>query len=116
MKCEFPYKAGDIVPVFNNWETEDTQIGTAKLVDFHRFGRSFILEDTYPEADQIVYNFQEWWVQLDCPQCDLPYKIKIRYVDTFGIANSEDDDDYDPETDPKLAKDKFLTYDGKEIY
>jgi hypothetical protein len=59
MKLEFPYKEGDIITIFANWEEETTPIGTAKLVELHKLGRSFILEDTYPESEQIVYNFQE---------------------------------------------------------
>jgi hypothetical protein len=59
MKFNFPHKEGDIVPIYKNWENETEQIGTAKLVKFHKQGRSFILEDTYPEESQVVYNWQE---------------------------------------------------------
>lgn len=59
MKVGFPYKKGDIIPIYDDWETQNNIIGTAKLVSFVRHGRSFILEDTYPESDQIVYNYDE---------------------------------------------------------
>lgn len=63
MKVGFPFKVGDEIPIYNNWETQDKIIGTARLVQFVRHGRSFILEDTYPESDQIVYNYDEWSIQ-----------------------------------------------------
>lgn len=59
MKLEFPYTEGDNVTIFSDWENEMTPIGTAKLIQKVRDGRSFILEDTYPEKDQTVYNYQE---------------------------------------------------------
>ncbi len=59
MKLQFPYKEGDIITVYGDWENELNPIGTAKLVELHSLGRSFILEDTYPEVEQIVYNYQE---------------------------------------------------------
>jgi hypothetical protein len=114
MKLGFPYKEGDIVPIYNNWELQDKITGTAKLVSFIRHGRSFILEDTYPESDQIVYNYEEWAVEWP-PKYLLKDRItfeKIRFVDTIGIANSTDDEDYDPESDPKLPKDSFITVNG----
>lgn len=59
MKVGFPYKEGDVIPIYEDWETQDKIIGTAKLVSFIQHGRSFILEDIYPETDQIVYNYDE---------------------------------------------------------
>jgi len=59
MRIGFPYTVGDIIPIYDDWESQNEIIGTAKLVKFIRHGRSFILEDTYPEADQIVYNYDE---------------------------------------------------------
>lgn len=41
---------------------------------------------------------------------------KIRYVDTIGIANSTEDTEYEEELPERLVKDKFLEFEGKEIY
>lgn len=59
MKLNFPYKEGDIVTIYKDWENEKDIIGTARLVKMISLGRSFILEDIYPEENQIVYNWQE---------------------------------------------------------
>lgn len=122
MKKEFPYKPNDIVTIYSDWENEKNPIGTAKLVRLHKQGRTFILEDMYPEDTQIVYNWQEWVVDflpmiLDTGDVILPhYSVeKIRYIDTIGIANSADDD-WEPGEYEKLDKDKFLSFNGKEIY
>lgn len=116
MKLDFPHKVGDIVPIYKDWENEQELLGTAELVELHRQGRSFILEDTYPEADQIVYNYQEWLVEWPMPEKFMKRSYeKIRYVDTIGIANSSDDEDYDTDLD-KLPKDSFLKWQGVEIF
>lgn len=122
MKVGFPYKEGDIIPIYSNWESQDKIIGTAKLVKFIRHGRSFILEDTYPEGEQVVYNYDEWLVHwptegcegLNWKKCFDEYETieKIRFVDTVGLTNSADDEDYDPESDPKLPKDSFIQING----
>lgn len=113
MTYEFPYEVGSEIAIYDDWENGQNYIGTAKLVEFLRQGRSFILEDVYPETDQIVYNWQEWYVQFGD---SAPVKRKIRYIDTHGIANSRDDEDYDSEIDPKLSQDSFLMFDDKEIF
>lgn len=59
MKYDFPYKEGDTVPLFKDYQKELEYIGAAKLVSFHGFGRSFILEEVMPETDQKVYSYQE---------------------------------------------------------
>lgn len=58
MKIEFPNKEGDEIIIYQDWENQETVLGTAKLVGLHQLGRSFILIDTYPESEQIVYNYQ----------------------------------------------------------
>ena len=120
MKREFPYKPGDEITIYADWENERLPIGTAKLVSFHRQGRTFILEDMYPEDTQIVYNWQEWLVLL--PPINLLIDswrkriCKIRYIDTIGISNSEDDDYYTKEELDKMVKDSFLEFSGIQIY
>jgi len=119
MKVGFPFKEGDEIPIYKDWESQDEIIGTAKLVRFIRHGRSFILEDTYPEQDQIVYNYDEWRVELPCAalnQVGKKISLKIRFIDTIGLSNSADDEDYDPEQDPRLPKDSFLTINGISCY
>lgn len=113
MKYEFPYKPGDVVTIYADWERQETPIGEAKLVEFRKQGLSFILEDTYPEADQIVYNWQEWdvsWINPE-PVNNVKYDLftceKIRYIDTVGIANSADDEDEEDDYSPP-SKDSFL--------
>ena len=125
MKVEFPHKPGDVVTIYADWENEKSPIGTAKLVSFHRQGRTFILEDMYPEDTQIVYNWQEWKVELlktvsgsivGNQKRKLYLIRKIRYVDTIGISNSADDDEYVKEEIDKLIKDSFLEFNGIQIY
>lgn len=146
MKKEFPYKPNDIVTIYADWENERSPIGTAKLVSFHKQGRTFILEDMYPEDTQIVYNWQEWLVEFPeriignpfrdgigkiryytpsgipsmsegSPKYSLPRQEvrRIRYIDAIGIANSADDD-WEPGEYEQLEKDRFLAFNGKEIY
>ena len=59
MVLDFPYKENDVIIIYDNWELQDKKKGAAKLIKFIKQGRSFILEDTYPEAEQVVYNYQE---------------------------------------------------------
>lgn len=140
MKLEFPYKPGDEITIYADWENEKSPIGTAKLVSFHRQGRTFILEDMYPEDTQIVYNWQEWiieskgllkkritieeniihktdfnFISFDSTDGTVKYLKKIRYIDTIGIANSADDEEWEKEFD-KLVKDSFLEVNGIQIY
>lgn len=58
MKLTFPYKEGDEIKIFQDWENRKKFIGTAKLVKRKRFGRSFILSEE-TEHSQPVYNYQE---------------------------------------------------------
>ena len=50
MKLEFPYKEGDIVTIFDDYEQNTKVLGTAKLIKLISLGRSFILEDMYPQS------------------------------------------------------------------
>lgn len=59
MKLTFPYKEGDIITIYQDWENEKDPIGTAKLVKRTKFGRSFILKEMMPETSQEVYNYEE---------------------------------------------------------
>jgi hypothetical protein len=116
MKLDFPYKEGDLVNIYKNFETEEELIGTVRLVKLHKPGRSFILEEIMPESEQIVYNYQEWLVEWSMPDKFTKRSIeKIRYIDTIGIANSSVDEEYDLEVD-KLPHDSFLKFNGIEIY
>jgi len=59
MKLICPHKEGDIVDVYFDWENQRQLMGSARLRELHRSGRSFILEETMPEIEQIVYNYNE---------------------------------------------------------
>lgn len=125
MKLEFPYKPGDIITIYADWEKEESPIGTARLVSLHKQGRTFILEDTYPEESQVVYNYQEWKISDIIPlgktvpaalaESYFYNTYKVRYVDTIGIANSADDEE--SETEQKnLPIDSFIEIFGIQIY
>ena len=70
MKLNFPFKEGDKITIYDDWENEKSPIGTAKLVSRERFGRSFILEEMMPETTQIVYNYEEWLVEWPMEGCE----------------------------------------------
>ncbi len=113
----FPYVVGSEVPLFKDWESEDRMIGTAKLVKFLRQGRSFILEDTYPETSQVVYNYQEWLVHTPSPLNSsqiVPLIIKIRYIDSIGVANSRDD--ITSNYEDNLLPINFISIHGIEVF
>lgn len=112
MVYEFPYKAGDIVPYYVDWETQTTEEGTAQLLRFVTQGRSFILEDVYPEVEQEVFNYQTWVVLKD----DKEILYNVRYLDTLGISNSATDEENDDKIFNQLPKDSFLEFNGIQIY
>lgn len=110
MKLDFPYKQGDIVEIFEDYQQNLNSLGEVKLLKFENHGRTFILEEIMPETEQIVYSYQVWTVQKEGNN----FKHKIRYIDTIGIANSEDDE---TDSDSKnLPKDSFLMINDKEIF
>lgn len=116
MKLEFPHKEGDIVTICDDYEHNSKVLGTAKLVKLISLGRSFILEDMYPEDTQLVYNYQEWLVEWLTPEKFIKRsKHKIRYLDTIGIANSTEDTPKDDELE-LLMKDTFIKINGIEVY
>lgn len=99
MKKEFPHEEGDLLTIYKDWERQEGILGTARLRKFHKAGRSFILEEMLPESSQIVYNYQEWlvdWILVDYETAKraiftFEKPVKIRYIDTIGLANSSDD-------------------------
>lgn len=111
MKHEFPYKEGDVITIYDDWEKEELPIGAATLIKHISVGRSFILQEVMPERLQEVYNFETWLVQLG----DKQEIRKIRYLDSVGIANSADDQEISEEQE-QLSKDSFLTFNGVQIY
>lgn len=124
MKLNFPFKAGDRITIYQDWEMEEYPIGTAKLVELHSLGRSFILEDTYPEIDQVVYNYQEWKIDEFTPinedntislGGDFAQIQKIRYIDTIGIANAAEDVESDYTYELPM-RDSFIKVNEIEIY
>jgi len=125
MKLRFPYKTGDSVKIFRDWENQKKFIGTAKLVERKRFGRSFILKEAV-ESKQPVYNYEEWiveWPHTPNPNVVFEWNPspvhtieKIRYLDCIGITNSEDDDEYDDINDSKLIIDSFIVINDKQVF
>ena len=109
MKLDFPYEVGDEVNLYEDYQTETILKGSAKLVSFHGFGRSFILCEQMPETTQIVYNYQEWITDLD----DKPHKI--RYLDMVGITNSTSDEEYEKPS-AKVLEDNFIIINGIECF
>lgn len=59
MKQSDPNKVGDVINVYYEWEEEQSLMGSARLREVHKPGRSFILSETLPEIQQIVYNYNE---------------------------------------------------------
>lgn len=115
MKYTFPYKSGDSITIYKDFENNKDPIGTAELVKLHALGRSFILKDDPTEKGQETFNYETWIVKW--PTNNLT-KQNIRYLDTVGIANSAPDDE-DREWEQKISllpKDKFLMVEGIEIY
>lgn len=51
MKQIDPNKVGDVVNIYDDWENELSLMGSAKLREFHKTGRSFILKETLPEIE-----------------------------------------------------------------
>lgn len=90
MKFSSNLEVNSIVPIYQDWENEQIFLGTAKLVKLLEQGRTFIIEDTLPESEQLVYNFQTWLVEW---QDTGPFKRpnsrqKIRYLNYIGLAPS----------------------------
>lgn len=110
MKKDFPYKEGDTVLLYLDYQNERGLIGAAELVKFHRFGRSFILVETMPESEQEVYNYQEWITT----HSDKPYKI--RFLECIGLTNSSDDDEYFTEEEECKIIDSFIEVNGIQCF
>lgn len=102
MKQTFPHKEGDTLTIYKDWEHESEVLGTARLKKFHKAGRSFILEEMLPESKQIVYSYQEWyvdWIMISFQEAKknlfiFEKPVKIRYIDTIGLSNSAEDDTF----------------------
>ena len=96
MKYHDPNRVGDIVNVYYDYESEKYLMGSARLRALHSEGRSFILEETMPEIEQKVYNYNTWivdWILVDYEMVTkYPFRftrpVNIRYLDAIGITNS----------------------------
>jgi hypothetical protein len=115
MKQQSPYKVGDTINIYEDWENETQPLGAAKLVKLQALGRSFILEDTMPEKEQVVYSYEEWIVEMNNKQ----FRHKLRFVDAIGITNSREDlmEDEMPEAEyNRLIQDSFIIINGKSVF
>lgn len=113
---KFPHKKGDEVIIYNDWQTQSEALGTARLIRKYKSGSTFILKEMLPESSQIVYNYEEWVVQMPSRKLSkVEGIIKIRYLYNIGLTPSEQVGDIDGPT-TKLAPDTFISFNGKEIY
>lgn len=62
MKSISTYNTGDVISIYADYERNQNYIGTARLKDYFKSGRTFILEESYNEIDQIVYSYEYWHV------------------------------------------------------
>ena len=108
---KFPYKKGDLVTIYEDWQNNVTPLGAARLIRKYKSGCTFILTEMLPESSQIVYSYQEWVVEGE----NIPRVVKIRYLHNIGLTPStidKDPEDYNN----RLTKDSFIIINGIEIY
>ena len=128
-------KQGDIVPIFLDWQTNERELGKAKLVEKIRDGETFIIDDTWddsyseetykiPEAMTIVYSYERWRVEfIETTEFgDQIRKIgdirdhNIRYLYNIGITKSSIESDKDKDWQDIRLEDRFLMVNGVEVF
>lgn len=123
----FALKPGMVVPIYTDAEQEEGYIGTAELRKFKRRSLPFILDEV-AEKDQVVYYKDYWYVTFVDKSSRLPedkvYPIKrISHVGT-SINGKRDKIkrkqknvvDYSSILPDSLAEDKFIEFNGVQIY
>jgi hypothetical protein len=108
---KFPYKKGDTVTIYKDWQNNTDPIGAARLVRKYKTGCTFILTEMLPESSQIVYNYEEWIVEGE----NIPTIVKIRYLHNIGLTPSAIDEDPE-EYKNTLYKDTFIIINGIEVF
>lgn len=99
------YKAGQIIPVYTDYQRQLGFEGRAELLEYKGKGLPFILDDT--GEPHTTYSFEIWRVRLGNFTCirKLRYKIRrgkaVRNEESYNIAK---------------ITDKFLDVNGKQIY
>ena len=127
-------RIGQEISIYQKWQTNEKQLGTAILIDKVRNGLPFILEDTYsdplldntklkiPESLTPVYNYQRWLIQFKTitPLGEGSIRVgdireyNIRYLEAIGLSRSSvPEDEY---IQDRVPQDNFLTIDGVEIF
>lgn len=111
---KFPYKEGEWVIIYEDWQNEVNPLGIARLIRKYKSGYTFILKEMMPESSQIVYNYESWIVELEDGRESI---IKIRYVERIGITPAHLYPEED-EGDVALRSlvDSFIVINGKEIF
>lgn len=103
----FPYKSGQAIEIFTDYQTCKLSEGLGRLISFVSDGLPFILEETPRSNDQIVYCYQTWVVAFGNFTC----KRKIRYIKGYGDYSSLDLDLLSP-----VEKDVFIKVNGKSVF
>lgn len=100
------YKAGQILPVYADYQRQLGFEGRAELLEFKSKGLPFILDDT--GEPHTTYGFEVWKVKLGNFTC----LRKLRYKIRRGKAVRNDE----LYSYPKIV-DRFIEYaDSKQIY
>ena len=106
-KTRFPFKEGDYIEIFTDYQTCEVSEGKGKLIGFISEGLPFILQEIGKSAKQIVYSYQTWLVEFG----NFRTKRKIRYIKGFGDYSS-----LDGEPLTTMYKDVFLSVNGKQVF
>lgn len=110
-------KKGQIRTVFLDYQEDRTPLGVARLISKVDDGLPFILRET-KESETIVYNYEIWEVKfLEYTDEGEIYakqkkKFPIRFVESVGIKSSNEPS----ELKTSNLIDKFIEFNGKEIY
>lgn len=117
---KFPYKKGDLVTIYEDWQTETGPTSRVLLMRKLKSGSTFILKEMLPESSQLVYSYEEWEVQhathatfQRIPEYE---NVKIRYLHNIGLTPSTIKED-EPENDYQLPiQDSFIVIHGTEVF
>lgn len=125
-------KIGDILTIYQDWQTNKKELGKAVLIEKIRNGSTFIVDDFFvcegdehiyriPESLTPVYNYQRWRVQFNELTDYGKQSIKvsdirdknIRFLETVGMSRSSIPEDF---ISNEYLKDKFLKINGVEVF
>jgi hypothetical protein len=104
---KFPYKKGSSIEIFTDYQTCERFEGMGRLLKLVSNGLPFILEEVRHSAEQIVYCYQLWLVDIN----GFRTHRKIRYVQGVGELAS-----LSLERAGQLPKDSFIKVNNKEVF